>query len=377
VPTSAPLPDHPVAFASLGLPPELLAALTTRGFVDAFPIQAATMADVLAGRDVAGCAPTGSGKTLAFGLPAILSTWRAHPGRPRTLVLAPTRELTAQIAAELGPLAGAWQRRVFAFYGGIDSDEQLLALDRGVDIAVGCPGRLLDLVDEGELDLVDVRLVIIDEADRLADMGFLPDVRRLLDLTPPARQTLLFSATPDGDVDALVREYQSDPVRHEIRPPAIDGVAHEIWIVNEATRSESCAQLVEAAGSAVVFTRTRHGADRLAQRLGRLGVRAVAIHGGRPQPQRERALHAFKGGRVDVLVATDVAARGIHVDGVGCVIHYDLPADARDYIHRSGRTGRADAPGLVVTLATPKHRERALEVARSAGAEALVRFLTR
>jgi superfamily II DNA/RNA helicase len=376
VSTSAPLQDDPVAFASLGLPTELISVLAAEGIVDAFPIQAATMADALAGRDVVASAPTGSGKTLAFGLPSIVRTWRAHPGRPRTLILAPTRELAAQIAADLVPLARAWHRRVFAFHGGVGYEAQVLALDRGVDIAVGCPGRLLDLLDQGELDLGDVRLVVVDEVDRLADMGFLPEVSRLLDATMSARQTLFFSATLSGDVEALIDKYQTDPVRHEVGPSS-DDVVHEIWIVDETKRTECCAELVAGAGSAIVFTRTRHGADRLAQRLTRLGVRAVAIHGGRSQVQRERALDAFRRGKVDALVATDVAARGIHVDAVACVVQYDLPADATDFIHRAGRTGRAGAPGLTVTLSTAKGRQRALELARGAGVEAFVRVLTR
>jgi len=356
-----------ITFSSLGLPPELLRVLDARGITEPFPIQAATLPDALAGRDVAGRAPTGSGKTLAFGLPMVMRTRKARPYHPRALVLAPTRELAAQIANELLPLAAARRLRVHAFYGGVGFEPQRKALKRGVDIAIACPGRLADLVSQRMVNLSEVEFVVVDEADRLADMGFLPDVRRLLDATASERQTLLFSATLDGDVDVLIRHYQHDPVRHEVRPPAVGPVDHHIWLVNDTERTERCADLVASAGSAIVFTRTRHGADRLAQRLGRAGVSAAAIHGGRSQAQRDRALEAFRAGKVRALVATDVAARGIHVDDVGCVVQYDLPADAKDYVHRAGRTGRAGALGMVVTLVPHKARKLALQLAAAAG----------
>jgi superfamily II DNA/RNA helicase len=364
--------DAPVPFSSLGLPSELLRVLDARGITDAFPIQTATLPDALAGRDVAGRAPTGSGKTLAFGLPMVMRTARARPYHPRALVLAPTRELAAQIATELAPLAAARRLRVHSFYGGVGFEPQRKALKRGVDIAIACPGRLADLVNQRSVNLSEVEFVVVDEADRLADMGFLPEVRRLLDATAAKRQTLLFSATLDGDVDVLVRHYQSDPVRHEVRPPEVGQVDHHIWLVSETERTERCAELIASSGPAIVFTRTRHGADRLAQRLGRAGVTAAAIHGGRSQAQRDRALEAFRGGKVRALVATDVAARGIHVDDVGCVIQYDLPADAKDYLHRSGRTGRAGAVGMVVSLVPHKSRSMAVKMAAAAGVTAEV-----
>jgi superfamily II DNA/RNA helicase len=364
--------DAPVSFASLGLPSELVRILDARGITDAFPIQAATLPDALAGRDVAGRAPTGSGKTLAFGLPMVMRTPRARPYHPRALVLAPTRELAAQIATELAPLAAARRLRVHAFYGGVGFEPQRKALKRGVDIAIACPGRLADLVNQRSVNLGEVQFVVVDEADRLADMGFLPEVRRLLDATAAERQTLLFSATLDGDVDVLVRHYQTDPARHEVHPPDVGDVDHHIWLVNDTERTERCAELIAGAGPTIVFTRTRHGADRLAQRLGRAGVSAAAIHGGRSQGQRDNALEAFRAGKVRALVATDVAARGIHVDDVACVLQYDLPADAKDYLHRSGRTGRAGAVGMVVTLAPHKSRGLAVKMAAAAGVTAEV-----
>ena len=298
----------PPTFATLGVAADLVAVLVDRGITDPFPIQVATLPDALAGRDVAGRAPTGSGKTLAFGLPVVSRIRRAKPGRPRALVLAPTRELAAQIAAELAPLAAARGRRVQSFYGGTSFGPQRKALRRGVDIAVACPGRLADLIAQGSVSLADVDVVVVDEADRLADMGFLPEVRRLLDATRADRQTLLFSATLDGDVDVLVRNYQRDPARHEVVPDEAGTVDHHLWLVGEAERTERTAELVMAAASTMVFTRTRHGADRLVKRLGQAGVSAALIHGGRSQAQRDHALDAFRRGRVRALVATDVAA---------------------------------------------------------------------
>jgi superfamily II DNA/RNA helicase len=338
-------------FADLGLPDAMSRALAARAITTPTPIQAATIPDALDGRDVCGKAPTGSGKTIAFGVPIVLRVERAKPHRPRGLVLAPTRELAAQISQELQLLAkpkGPW---VEAFYGGVGFDRQFKALARGVDIAVACPGRLADLVQQRQVDLHDVDLVVIDEADRMADMGFLPEVKRLLDACAPDRQTLLFSATLDGDVDVLIRRYQRDPIRHEhVVDESNDDVTHLFWSVERPRRISTIAKLVADNGPTVVFCRTKRGADRVARQLGDAGVKAAAIHGDRSQSQRDRALRAFRSGDVAALVATDVAARGIHVDDVGCVVHYDLPADAKAYIHRSGRTGRAGALGLVVSV---------------------------
>jgi superfamily II DNA/RNA helicase len=343
-----------VSFASLGVPARLSAVLSGQGLTEPFPIQAATLPDAFAGRDVCGRAPTGSGKTLAFGLPVVASVGAIghRLRRPAALILVPTRELAAQVERTIAPLAAAANARVVSIYGGVSYGKQRAALQRGVEIVVGCPGRLEDLITQGVLVLSDVSMVVIDEADRMADMGFLPAVRRLLDATRSDRQTLLFSATLDGDVDVLIRRYQHDPARHEVAADeeATGDVVHAFWRAEQSDRAALTAAIVAAHAPAVVFCRTRHGADRLTRRLEAAGVGAAPIHGARSQAQRDRALAAFSAGSVQALVATDVAARGIHVDDVACVIHYDLPADPKDYVHRSGRTGRAGADGIVVSL---------------------------
>jgi superfamily II DNA/RNA helicase len=346
------------SFADLGVPARLCATLARRGIAEPFPIQAATLPDALAGRDIAGKAPTGSGKTLAFGL-AIAARAEAlgapKPRRPRALVLVPTRELATQVRDELAALVDERTAGpVAAVFGGVGYGPQRKLLARGVSAVVACPGRLEDLISSGDVVLDRADLVVLDEADRMADMGFLPAVRRLLDRTPTRRQTLLFSATLDGDVDALVRGYQQVPARHEAAGAfdAGEGVdaLHLFWTVPREKRVAVTADVVARTGSTIVFTRTRHGADRVARQLGQSGVRAVAIHGRRSQAQRDQALDRFRTGRTPALVATDVAARGIHVDGVASVVHFDLPDDPKDHIHRSGRTARAGAQGLVVTL---------------------------
>jgi superfamily II DNA/RNA helicase len=360
-PVSA-LDDAPTqTFPDLGVSAEMTARLAERGIVSPFPIQAATIAAALAGRDVCGRAPTGSGKTLAFGIPLAERVSRARVARPRALVLAPTRELAAQIQGELAPLLHVRKRSVASFYGGMSFTPQLKILRRGVDVAVACPGRLADLVRRGNMILDEVEFVVIDEADRMADMGFLPEVRRILDQVRPNRQTLLFSATLDGDVDVLIRHYQHDPVRCEVALPEEqeDRTTHVFLELFRDQRIKRTAELIAEHGSTIVFTRTKHGADRLAKQLGMSGVTAVAIHGDRSQAQRERALASFAANRVQALVATDVAARGIHVDDVGCVVHFDPPADAKDYTHRSGRTGRAGAAGTVVSFVTEGDGEAA------------------
>jgi superfamily II DNA/RNA helicase len=353
-------------FATLGVPADLVDALSARGIEQAFPVQAATIPDALAGRDVCGKAPTGSGKTIAFGVPLVANVQRARPKRPRALVLVPTRELAAQVARDLEDLGALRGCRVHAFYGGVGFEGQLKALRHGVDIAVACPGRLSDLVNRGDFRLDGVDLVVVDEADRMADMGFLPEVKRILDQTSDDRQTLLFSATLDGDVDVLVKRYQHQPAVHDVTPPEPDRslVRHHLWLVDRAERVDLCASIISRRGPTIVFTRTRHGADRLATQLERAGIGAAAIHGDRSQAQRDRALAAFAGGRVAALVATDVAARGIHVDNVACVIHHDLPADEKDYVHRSGRTGRAGEEGTVIALVLADQRKDAAKLAR-------------
>ena len=349
----------PPTFAALGVPADLVSVLAARSITEPFAIQAATLPDALAGHDVCGKAPTGSGKTLAFALALALRTPKAARRHPKALVLAPTRELAAQIQREMAPLAAARHRTVAAVYGGTGYEAQNKALHRGVDILVACPGRLEDLVDRGDVRLGDVELVVVDEADRMADMGFLPAVRRLLDATSDERQTLLFSATLDGEVDALVRRYQHEPRRHDAEPEEADGdVRHLFWHAEASARLRLTADLVARHGRTIVFCRTKHGADRLVRQLSANGIGAVAIHGNRSQAQRDRALAAFTSGAAEALVATDVVARGIHVTGVSCVVHYDLPADVKDYVHRSGRTGRAGASGTVVTFVQPVREVR-------------------
>jgi superfamily II DNA/RNA helicase len=338
-------------FSDLGVPADLAARLAEDGVITPFAIQAAALPDALAGRDVCGKAPTGSGKTIAFGIPLVERVERAKPRHPKALVLAPTRELAAQIERALTPLARLRGRSVATFYGGVSFGPQLSALRRGCDIAVACPGRLADLVQQGEISLDQVGIVVIDEADRMADMGFLPEVKRLLDKVPSDRQTMLFSATLDGDVDVLIKRYQKHPSRHEVEAAKDSGTTtHLFWHLDRNDRVAVVAGLAERHYSTIVFCRTKRGADRVAKQLGQHGITAAAIHGDRSQAQRERALHAFTTGKVQALIATDVAARGIHVDNVGCVIHYDVPADEKDYVHRSGRTGRAGEDGTVVTL---------------------------
>ena len=356
-------------FAQLGVPHSIDRALASRGITKPFEIQAAVLADALAGHDICGRAPTGSGKTLAFGIPLVANVGRAGPHKPRALVLAPTRELADQIMTEIRSFAGGVRTAVV--YGGVGYDAQRRSLRKGVDILVACPGRLEDLIDQREVSLSAVDRVVIDEADRMADMGFIPAVRRLLDQTAPEPQTMLFSATLDGDVASLTRDYQHRPVRCEIgerETPDVVAAHHLFWNVSSTERTEVAADAVTAAGSAIVFCRTRHGCDRLARRFDRIGVRAAAIHGGRSQNQRTRALQAFAAGRVEALIATDVAARGIHVEGVSAVIHYDPPGDHKTYLHRSGRTARAGRGGVVVSLVQPgqvkelRHMQRELDL---------------
>jgi superfamily II DNA/RNA helicase len=345
----------PATFADLGVPARLCARLDELGIATPFPVQAATLPDALAGRDVCGKAPTGSGKTIAFGLPVLARVEKAAPRRPRALVLVPTRELASQVQDQLEALCWGTKTEVLAVYGGAGMGAQMKALSRGVEVVVATPGRLKDLLDRGSLRLDDVNIVVIDEADRMADMGFLPEVRRLLDMTNRQRQTMLFSATLDGDVDVLIRNYQTNPAHHEAVSLEQKGeVTHRFWAVPHADRIQVATAIVERSWPAIVFSRTRHGAERLSKQLNKAGVRAEAIHGDRSQSQRERALGAFGRGDVHVLVATDVAARGIHVDGVACVLQFDPPGTDKDYVHRSGRTGRAGEPGLVITLVSPE-----------------------
>lgn len=340
-------------FLDLGVREDIVTRLAARGVVEPFPIQAATIADALSGRDVCGRAPTGSGKTIAFGIPLVTTVGKAAPREPRGLVLVPTRELANQVASELASIAGP-KVRIETVFGGVAYGNQLRALRRGVDILVACPGRLKDLVDRNECRLSSVEFIVLDEADRMADMGFLPEVRRILDQVRSDRQTLLFSATLDGDINTLIQNYQRNPARHEVEE-ADDAIENTyfFWKTDRNRRVKLVADIVSKEYSSIVFCRTKHGADRLADQLHALDVSSAAIHGDRTQKQRERALAEFTRGKVQCLVATDIAARGIHVDDVGCVIHFDPPADDKDFIHRSGRTGRAGKAGNVYSLMMP------------------------
>ena len=355
------------SFAQLGVPESICRALERDGIHQPFEIQAATIADALDGRDICGRAPTGSGKTLAFGIPLVVNATHARSRRPTALVLSPTRELAEQIATELRTFAGDVQ--VGVVYGGVGYGPQLKRLRDGIDILVACPGRLEDLIAQGAVSLQDVDQAVIDEADRMSDMGFFPAVRRLLDQTSRDRQTFLFSATLDGDVKTLTRDYQYQPVTHAVdaETPDVIAAAHRFWQVNRPERVAACVQVINAVGQTIVFCRTRHGSDRLTHQLSQRGIRAAAIHGGHAQNRRTRSLRQFIDGNVQALVATDVAARGIHVDDVASVIHYDPPEDHKTYLHRSGRTARAGRGGLVVSLLQPEQMGDARRMQRRLG----------
>jgi superfamily II DNA/RNA helicase len=349
--------QHPATFAGLGIIPPLADGLAVAGITEPFPIQAMTIADALAGRDVCGKAKTGAGKTLAFGLPLLqrLAADRPLPnGRrsPRGLVLVPTRELAAQVTAVLNPLATIVGQRLVTCYGGTAMDEHVAALRAGCDVVVATPGRLIDLCQREVADLSAIDVVVVDEADRMCDMGFLPQLEWLLRRVPRQRQTMLFSATLDGDVDRIVRHEMNEPVRHEVPAsmPTVSSMQHRFLLVHQLDKVKVAARVATSAGRVLCFTRTKRGADRLTDALRAEGVAARAIHGDLRQEHRERALRQFTEGRLPVLVATDVAARGIDVDGIDVVIHYDPPDDHKTYLHRSGRTARAGRGGLVVTL---------------------------
>jgi superfamily II DNA/RNA helicase len=347
------------SFGQFGLPQALVTVLERRGLQEPFAIQTRVLPDAITGRDILGRATTGSGKTLAFGIPVLArlaaSDTRREPGRPRALVVVPTRELARQVADVLAPLAHALGQRVTTVVGGLPIQKQIEQLRRGVDIVVATPGRLLDLMERGSCSLAAVRITVLDEADHLADLGFLPDVRRILDATGDDVQRMLLSATLDRGVDRLVHDYLRDPAVHAVAPPPDlpQVMDHRVFTLKPAEKTAVAAEIAARPGRTLFFVRTRHGADRLAKHLERAGIAAAAIHGDRSQNQRQRALDAFAAGDPRVLVATDVAARGIHVDDVDLVVHYDLPADHKDYLHRSGRTARAGASGTVVAFAEP------------------------
>ena len=350
-----------MTFAELGVHPDLCAELTRQGITTAFPIQALTIHDALAGRDVCGKAKTGSGKTLGFGLPMLQRVANSEKevvlagaaARPRGLVLLPTRELAVQVYEVLKPLGAALGLHVNAVYGGADIERQIKSLHKGCDIIIATPGRLIDLGDRGELNVEHLDVLVLDEADRMADMGFMPQVEWVLRrIAEHAHQTLLFSATLDGAIDRLVKRYLTDPVFHEVASDTqtVSLMVHHFFNVHQMDRIKVAATICNSMGKTLIFCRTKRGADRLVEQLQKEGVNAAAIHGDLRQSQREKALADFSADKLPVLVATDVAARGLHIDGVDCVMHFDPPEDHKAYLHRSGRTARAGSTGVVVSL---------------------------
>jgi superfamily II DNA/RNA helicase len=360
------------SFAALGVPARLSAVLARQGIDTPTPIQVATLPDALAGRDVLGRGRTGSGKTYAFLLPLVARLaggGTARPRTPRALILAPTRELVGQIDAALAPLAKAAGLTTRTVFGGVGQGPQVAALRRGVDILVACPGRLEDLIGQGHCTLERIEVTVLDEADHMADLGFLPAVRRILGRTPKRGQRLLFSATLDRAIDTLVRQFLSDPATHEAdspRSPMVE-MTHHVLHVDRDQRLPVLVDLASAPGRTMVFTRTKHGAKALARQLNRSGVPAVELHGNLGQGARTRNLEAFHSGRATALVATDIAARGIHVDDVALVVHADPPAEHKAYLHRSGRTARAGNTGTVVTLMTSEQVRDVRDLTRAAG----------
>jgi superfamily II DNA/RNA helicase len=348
----------------LGVPKNIISGLVSRGIEAPFPVQEATLPDALAGHDICGKAPTGSGKTLAFGIAIAVKVTKSRPGRPTGLVLVPTRELAAQVAKEISLLCGGSDIRVSAVYGGAGYGPQVKAA-RASSIVVATPGRLEDLIKRRDLDLGAVAVAVIDEADRMADMGFMPAVKRIMRAVTTNRQTLLFSATLDGDIDMLIREFQNSPKRHAVATAENAGeIDHLFWNVSRDNRTKVLAEIATQYERAIVFCRTKHGSDRLAGNLESMGINTCVIHGNRSQAQREKALEQFRRGKATVMVATDVAARGIHIDAVPVVVHFDMPEDPKDYIHRSGRTGRAGMKGTVISLIDKSMRRTTTSLCR-------------
>nr|WP_225993634.1 DEAD/DEAH box helicase [Actinomadura rudentiformis] len=361
-------------FAELGLPEALVSGLARQGIEAPFPIQAAAIPDVMAGHDVLGRGKTGSGKTLAFGLPMLarLAGRKAAPKRPLGLILVPTRELAQQVQTNLEPLGRTLGLRFKTVIGQTSMFKQIDALRRGVEILVATPGRLKDLMRQGACDLGDIEIVVLDEADHMADMGFLPDVTDILDQAKRGGQRMLFSATLDKDVDVLVKRYLNDPVTHAIGQvdESVDTMDHHLLLVAPKEKAAITAEIANREGKTILFARTKHGVDRLAKQLAQAGVRAAGLHGGKSQGLRTRTLAEFMEGSFDVLVATDVAARGIHVDDISLVLHVDPPADHKDYMHRAGRTARAGERGTVVTLVLPHQVRATQQMTKRAGIHA-------
>ena len=373
------LAPQAVSFAGAGVPAPLVAALAAAGIIAPFPIQAATLPDALAGRDILGRGQTGSGKTLGFCVPlaARLADGYTSACRPRGLVLVPTRELASQVHAVLAPLAESVGLSVATIYGGVPQKPQVARLRDRADIVVACPGRLADLIEQGHCHLGDVEISVLDEADHMADLGFLPVVRRLLDMTPPDGQRMLFSATLDAAVDVLARRFMNRPAHHDVGlAEAPVTMVHHLLTIAPADRVGVVTALAGGSGRSLVFTRTRHAARRLARQLTASGIPAAELHGDLSQGVRERNLASFASGVVRVIVATDVAARGIHVEGIDLVIHADPPAEHKAYLHRSGRTARAGAAGTVITLQAQAQAADVRALMRKAGVVPLTAAVT-
>ncbi|WP_438483904.1 DEAD/DEAH box helicase [Streptomyces sp. S186] len=359
-------------FAGLDMPPALLKTLTAQGVTTPFPIQAATLPNSLAGRDLLGRGRTGSGKTLAFGLALLARTagLRAESRAPLALVLVPTRELAQQVTDALTPYATAVNLRLTTVVGGLSLTKQATALRRGAEVLVATPGRLNDLVERGDCVLDDVRITVLDEADQMTDMGFLPQITKLIEQVRADGQRMLFSATLDGNIDRLVQRFLTDPVVHSVDPSAgaVSTMEHHVFHVLDDTDKKAVVTRIAARdGRVILFLDTKRSADRLAKRLLAVGVRAAALHGGRSQPQRTRTLEQFKNGQVTALVATNVAARGIHIDDLDLVVNVDPPTDHKDYLHRGGRTARAGGSGSVITLVLPDQKRDVTRLMSHAG----------
>ncbi|WP_128800989.1 MULTISPECIES: DEAD/DEAH box helicase [unclassified Streptomyces] len=359
-------------FAGMDMPAGLLKTLVAQGVTTPFPIQAATLPNSLAGRDLLGRGRTGSGKTLAFGLALLARTagLRAEPRAPLALVLVPTRELAQQVTDALTPYATAVNLRLATVVGGLSITKQAGALRRGVEVLVATPGRLNDLVDRGDCVLGDVRITVLDEADQMTDMGFLPQITKLIQQVRADGQRMLFSATLDRNIDRLVQRFLTDPVAHSVDPSAgaVTTMEHHVLhVLDETDKKAVTTRIAARDGRVLLFLDTKRSADRLAKRLLAVGVRAAALHGGRSQPQRNRTLEQFKNGQVTALVATNVAARGIHIDDLDLVVNVDPPADHKDYLHRGGRTARAGGSGSVVTLVLPEQKRDMTRLMSDAG----------
>ena len=359
-----------VRFSDLGIKPSLVESLSNEGIVEPFEVQIEAIPSALEGRDICCRAPTGSGKTLAFGLPLISRAKPAEPKRPTALILTPTRELAEQIRNVLDPLAWSYsQMKVLSIYGGSSYGRQIKALERGVEILVACPGRLLDLIERRALTLEEIDIVVLDEADRMADMGFMEPVCRIIDKCTSRPQMILFSATLDHEVSKLVRTYQDDPVKIEVGPEEIsmDSMDHKFWSIKPHNKTEIAVKSVRRSGRSIIFCRTRAGFDRLSKEMQLDSVPLSSLHGGLNQKQRDRAMNKFSSGRSMVLIATDVAARGIDVEGINCVIHYDPPDDAKAYKHRSGRTARAGNSGVVISFVKKNEQRTYNRIQRAVG----------